>query len=148
LARLRVPLRSMPVLWWIVRLRRGPILVADDDEATREGLREFLSQAGYRVVAVRDGQEAMNLLVDGLQPSLLILDVSMPSLRGDELLKYVQSDSELRFVPVLIVTGAPEQCARTVADHILSKPLNLITLLAHIRRLIETSGDRRRKTRS
>jgi DNA-binding response OmpR family regulator len=136
------------VLSWIVRLRRGPILVADDEEATREGLREFLSQAGYRVVAARDWQEAMNLLVDGLKPALLILDVSMPSLRGDELLKYVQSDSDLRFVPVLIVTGAPEQCTRTIADHILPKPLNLIALLAHVRRLIEAGGDRRAKTSS
>lgn len=136
------------MLWWIVGLRRGPILVADDEEATREGLKEFLSEAGYRVIAASDGQQAMNLLVDGLKPSLLILDVNMPSLRGDELLRYVQSDSDLRFVPVLIVTGAPEQCTRAIADHILPKPLNLVTLLAHVRRLIEAGGDRRGKTPS
>jgi CheY-like chemotaxis protein len=115
-------------------LRRAPILIADDDAATREGLTEFLEQFGYTVVPVADGQDAMNRLVGGLAPSLLIVDLDMP-LRGNELLKYVQSDPELRLVPVLVVTGAPEQMGHAVADAILTKPINLVTLLAHVRRL-------------
>jgi CheY-like chemotaxis protein len=120
--------------------RRGPILIADDDAATRDGLSEFLTQLGYAVLPVADGQEAMNLVVGGLAPSLLIVDLAMPHLRGDELLKYLQSDPELRLVPVLVVTGAPERMGHAVADAILTKPVDLVALLAHVKRL--TAGAR------
>ena len=115
--------------------RDGPILLADDDSATLDGLTEFLVEFGYRVVPARNGQEAMNLLVEGMVPALLIVDLAMPQLGGDELLKYVQSDPELRFVPVLVVTGSPDRLGRTVADAVMEKPINLIELLAHVRRL-------------
>jgi len=116
--------------------RHRPILLADDDVSALDGLREFLTQFGYDVLAVGDGQEAMNLLVAGTVPSLLIVDLVMPHLAGSELLKYVQSDPELRQVPVLVVTGSPELLGHAVADAILAKPIDLIALLAHVRRLI------------
>jgi CheY-like chemotaxis protein len=116
--------------------RRRPILLADDDLSALDGLREFLAQFGYDVLAVGDGQEAMNLLVAGTVPSLLIVDLAMPHLAGSELLKYVQSDPELRQVPVLVVTGSPELLGHAVADAILTKPIDLIALLGHVRRLI------------
>lgn len=117
-------------------LRRiGPILLADDDEATLVGLSEFLTELGYQVVAVRNGQEAMNLLVDGLKPSLLMIDLAMPQVEGAELLKYVQADPELRLVPVLVVTGAPDRIGHAVADAIVTKPVNLAALLGDVQRL-------------
>ena len=115
--------------------RRGPVLIADDDPVTREGLSEFLAQLGYEVVPAADGQDAMNLLLGGLAPCLLIIDLAMPHLRGDELLKYLQSDPQLRFMPVLVVTGAPEQMGHAVADAVLTKPVDMVALLAHVRRL-------------
>jgi two-component system chemotaxis response regulator CheY len=114
---------------------RRPILIADDDAVTLDGLTEFLAELGYRIAPARNGQEAMNLLTGGLVPSLFIVDLAMPQLGGDELLKYVQSDPELRFVPVLVVTGAPEKVGRTVADAVLEKPVNLAALLSQVQRL-------------
>jgi len=121
--------------------RRGPILIAEDDAATLDGLMEFLTEFGYRVVPARDGQEAMNFLLRGITPILLIVDIGMPHLAGDELLKYVQTDPVLRFVPVLVVTGTPERIGRAVADAIIAKPVNLVSFLAHVRRL--TAAPRR-----
>jgi CheY-like chemotaxis protein len=121
--------------------RRGPILIADDDAVTLDGLSEFLTQFGYRVVPARDGQQAMNLLVEGLHPSLLIIDLAMPNVCGDELLKYVHTDPDLRLVPVLVVTGAPERLGRTVADAVVQKPVDLISLLAHVKRLTTARSD-------
>jgi two-component system OmpR family response regulator/two-component system response regulator CpxR len=121
-----------------MRLRRPrPILVIDDDEETREGLAEFLSALGYEAAVAHDGQHAMDLLVGGLQPSLLIVDIAMPHVAGDELLKYVQGDPELRLVPVVIVTGDPGHKHRAVADAVLPKPVDLNALLALVRRLID-----------
>lgn len=122
-------------------IRRAPILIADDDAVTLDGLTEFLAQFGYAIAAARNGQEAMNLLTGGLVPSLFIVDLAMPQLGGDELLKYVQSDPELRLVPVLVVTGAPDRIGRTVADAVLEKPVNLALLLSQVQRL--TSPRRR-----
>lgn len=129
----------------MARRRRSPILVVDDDRATREGLAEFLTQLGYSALACEDGQHAMDLLVGGLEPSLLIVDLAMPHLRGDELLKYMHSDPELRLVPVLVVTGAPEQMGHAVADAVLTKPVDLVTLLAQVRRVMGDTPERRRQ---
>lgn len=115
--------------------RRGPILLAEDDAATRDGLLELLTDLGYRVLPARDGQEGMDFLTGGLTPSLLIVDIGMPHLGGAELLKYVASDPVLRLVPVLIVTGSPERVGRAVADVVLTKPIDLVTLVGHVRRL-------------
>jgi two-component system cell cycle response regulator DivK len=122
--------------------RRAPILIADDDPATLEGLTEFLAEFGYRVVPFRNGQEIMDLLLSGVVPALFILDLAMPHVAGDELLRYLQTDPILRFVPVIVVTGAPERLGRGVADAVLPKPVNLSLLLAHVNRL--ASGPRSR----
>ena len=119
--------------------RPGPILIVEDDVATLDGLAEFLSQFGYRIVPASDGQQAMNLLVGGLDPGLLIVDIAMPHLAGDELLKYVQSDPSLRLVPVIVITGTPDRLGRAVADVVIEKPVNLITLLADVKRLLRGS---------
>ena len=115
-------------------------MVADDDPATLHGLTEFLTDAGYTVLAARDGQQAMDFLLAGPAPILLIVDIAMPHLAGGELLRYVQADPVLRFVPVLVITGAPERAGRAVADAILTKPVNLSTLLAHVRRLTDRTS--------
>lgn len=77
----------------------------------------------------------MDLLVGGLVPMLLIMDIAMPHVAGDEVLRYVQGDPVLRDVPVLVVTGAPERARRAVADAIVAKPVDLACLLAQVRRL-------------
>jgi CheY-like chemotaxis protein len=123
-----------------VVFERGPILIADDDSATREGLVEFLSEFGYKVATARNGQEAMDRLLEGLKPSVLIVDLTMPHVGGEDLTRYLQSDPELRHLPVIVVTGSPELIGRTAADAVLEKPVNLIALLGLVKRL--SSGRR------
>jgi CheY-like chemotaxis protein len=121
-----------------VAFSRGPILIADDDRATREGLAEFLVEFGYEVTAAKNGQEAMDRLLEGLKPSMVIVDLTMPHVGGEDLSRYLQSDPELRHLPVVVVTGSPELIGRTAADAVLEKPVNLIALLTLVKRL--TSG--------
>ena len=128
---------------WLVPTKAvRPILIADDDADTLEGLMEFLTGAGYRVVSARDGQEAMDLLLGGVVPLLLIIDIAMPHVAGNDVLRFVQTDPVLRLVPVLVVTGAPERAARVVADAIVTKPVHLPALLAHVERLTGTIATR------
>ena len=119
-----------------------PILIVDDDRDALDGLGQFLTEAGYPVVCAPDGQEAIDLFLRGVVPALLIIDLAMPRVAGDELLRYVQTDPVLREVPVLVVTGAPERLVRVVADAVIAKPVDLAHLLMQVRRL--TGGDRRK----
>ena len=64
----------------------------------------------------------------------------MPQVGGEDLTRYLQSDPELRHLPVVVVTGSPERLGRTAADAVLEKPVNLIALLNLVKRL--TSGHR------
>ena len=78
------------------------ILVADDEKNIREGLREALALDGYEVVTAADGQEALEEVTRG-EVDLLITDLKMPRLSGEELLKSVTA--QLPTMPVIILTG-------------------------------------------
>lgn len=78
------------------------ILVADDEEASRKGLKALLSTWGYEVEEAADGQEALGKATS-LLPAVVITDLVMPKLDGLGLLKTLQE--ELPFAPVIILTG-------------------------------------------
>lgn len=68
--------------------RRKTVLIAEDEEAVRDLASEFLESAGYRVLAARDGAEALEMAERCREPiHLLLTDVVMPRMRGPELAK-------------------------------------------------------------
>ena len=105
---LRKPVTREQLLGAIERLLPDrtdrPILIAEDDEATREGLRRILETRGWRVQSARNGQEALDLLEDKA-PSLLLLDLMMPEMDGFRLLEAFQSRAEWRRIPVVVLTA-------------------------------------------
>jgi DNA-binding response OmpR family regulator len=84
------------------------ILVADDDPAIREVWAEALTQAGYRTVQAQDGREALRL-IPKILPDLMILDLRMPGLSGNEVLQQIRLKSELSRIPVLVSSGFPDE---------------------------------------
>src|SRR5437762_2864402 len=64
------------------------VLVVDDDEEHRSGLRDFLEVCGYEVAEAGNGKEALDYLFDSPtdQPPLVLLDLSMPVMSGGEFL--------------------------------------------------------------
>ncbi|MGB6498106.1 MAG: ATP-binding protein, partial [Candidatus Acidiferrum sp.] len=68
--------------------RRKTVLIAEDEEAVRELAAEFLESAGFKVIAAKDGIEAVGLAERWKEPiHLLLTDVVMPKMRGPELAK-------------------------------------------------------------
>jgi DNA-binding NarL/FixJ family response regulator len=121
-------------------LRRGAVLVVDDDEATRELLSAILERAGYAVVTVATGEEALLLVDSQSLPTLVILDVRLPGLSGYE----VCSELRERYaneVPIIFLSGErvePFDVAAGLglgADDYLLKPFATEELLARVRRI-------------
>jgi CheY-like chemotaxis protein len=115
---------------------RHRILLVDDDRSTLSGLFMVLVHAGYSVLTADDGQQALDLLDRGVHPRAIIMDLKLPKVSGWEVLKHIQTDPDLRKIPILIVTaGEPEDVRDVIADAILFKPLDLDEVLVEIGRL-------------
>ncbi len=111
-----------------------PVLVVDDDPDIRETLRFVLEDAGYQVYSAENGQEALDVLADAKPlPGLILLDLMMPVMSGDEMLKALKSVHALAEIPVTIVTasGAPMP---PLASGLLKKPVDLDVLLRIVER--------------
>jgi len=80
-----------------------PILIVDDDSDSRELLRRTLESDGYTVVTASGGEEGLDI-ARRVHPSLITLDVMMPGMDGWAMLKALKADSQLRDVPVMMVT--------------------------------------------
>jgi len=114
------------------------VLVADDEKNIREGLREALMLDGYDVLLAADGREALDTVNRG-DVDLLITDLKMPRLSGEELLKSVAS--QFPTVPVIILTGhgtieSAVQAMHDGAYDFLTKPVNLDRLSLLVKRAV------------
>lgn len=118
---------------------RGVILVADDNEANRELLSEWLSAEGYKVVSATDGQQARQAVGSG-SIDLALLDVVMPRPTGFEVCQAMKSQPETRLIPVVLITSLNSDDDRIQgimcgADDFLNKPVNKHELLARVHSL-------------
>jgi CheY-like chemotaxis protein len=117
-----------------------PVLVVDDDPDIRETLRFVLEDAGYPVYAAENGREALEVLASADQlPGLILLDLMMPVMSGDELLKALKAVKALAQIPVTVVTasGAPMP---PLASGLLQKPVDLDALLRMVARSCDSAG--------
>jgi CheY-like chemotaxis protein len=80
------------------------ILVVEDDPALRELYRSSLRAAGYAVVGVEDGLDALRV-IEGSKPRAVVLDLALPRLDGREVLDELRGNAATQNIPVIIVTG-------------------------------------------
>lgn len=80
------------------------ILVADDDERIVQMLKVRLEGAGYQVVGVSDGKEAMEMSRRE-KPDLIVLDILMPNMDGYSFVRNMKSDEALSKIPVIIFSA-------------------------------------------
>jgi chemosensory pili system protein ChpA (sensor histidine kinase/response regulator) len=110
------------------------VLLADDSISVRKVLGRQLGAAGFEVVVVADGEQALAALRE--RPfAALITDIEMPRLNGFELLDLLRRRPETRELPAIVLTsraGAKhrELARRLGATAYLSKPVDLSSLLA------------------
>ena len=121
-----------------------PVLIVDDDPDIRETLRFVLEDAGYPVYSAENGKEAMAVLASGKQlPGLILLDLMMPVMSGDEMLRALKSVHALAQIPVTVVTASGASMP-PLAQGLLKKPVDLDVLLRIVERSCWGSRDPRR----
>jgi class 3 adenylate cyclase len=113
------------------------ILIVDDNEDNRYTLQLLLESDGHeRIASASSGTEALALL-EKQKFSLVLLDLMMPELNGDEVLKLIKSDPDKRDIPVVMLSADTDaekvaQCIELGADDYLPKPFNPTILRARI----------------
>jgi CheY-like chemotaxis protein len=114
------------------------LLLADDSATIQKVIDLTFADEGVRVLAVSNGREAIDQLLD-FAPDIVLADVHMPSPNGYEVCEYVKTNEKLKHVPVMLLVGSFEpfdeaEARRVGADDILTKPFS------SIRRLIDRVG--------
>jgi two-component system, chemotaxis family, sensor histidine kinase and response regulator PixL len=117
------------------------ILVVDDSIHARRYLALSLEKAGYAVEQARDGREAVDQLLGGLQVQAVICDVEMPRLDGYGVLSEIKTLPQFRRLPIAMLTSRSNEKHRKLAMNLgatayFSKPYNEQELLATLASLI------------
>jgi adenylate cyclase len=113
------------------------LLIVDDNEDNRYTLQMLLETDGHeRIASASGGAEAMSL-IEKQKFSLILLDMMMPDLNGDEVLRMIKSNPDTRDIPVIMISADTDtenvsKCIELGADDYLPKPFNPTILRARI----------------
>ena len=114
------------------------VLVVEDDFDLRDALVPILEYDGHKVVSAANGQEALERLRAMSPPSLILLDLLMPVMNGEEFRVEQLRDPRLASIPVLVLSahaGAEECATRLGVAGCLRKPVDIDALLDEVRRM-------------
>jgi len=82
-----------------------PVLVIEDDEDTSTALLELMHLERIPAIGVRNGAAAIDRFHKGMRPCVIVLDLTLPVMDGDQFLKARRVAPDLAKVPVLLITG-------------------------------------------
>ena len=116
--------------------QKNQILIIDDDNAICQLLEKLLEKE-YNVITKNDGMSAMQWLTQGNLPDLIISDIEMPNINGEEFIANLKSSGFFNEVPFIVITGysSKEQklkCMRLGVHDYFEKPFNPTDLVFSI----------------
>jgi two-component system cell cycle response regulator DivK len=122
------------------------VLVVEDQEDNRAILRDLLAHAGYEVVEVGDGAQALPAAT-AHRPDVILMDIQLPILDGYEATRRIKADPALKHIPIIVITsyalsGDETQARAAGCDAYVAKPFSPRALLAKIREYAPLSSDR------
>ena len=91
-----------------VSLKRKTILIVEDNELLRKIYSDFLNGHGYEVTEAKDGVEGLKEALS-VKPDLILMDVNMPNMGGQECTKRISSNPDMREVPIVMLTASNEK---------------------------------------
>ena len=108
------------------------VVVVDDDPDVRSSVQELLELQGYPVLTAGNGHEALKLLSQKGAPGLILLDMRMPVMGGQQLIGLLQRHEALREIPVVVVS-ATQASPPEGTQACLVKPFQVQELLTVVR---------------
>ena len=107
------------------------VLLVEDDRSVRRYLEVTLQRSGYRVVTAGDGLEAMKLALS-VDIDVVVTDAIMPHLSGQELARFLRSNSKVSSLPIILLTGQENReavaASENLIDAFLYKPVKATEL--------------------
>lgn len=121
---------------------KSKILIVDDEEKIVQVVKSYLEHTGYTVYEAYNGKQALEF-VDKLEPSLIILDLMLPDITGEEICKKIRKHSR---VPIIMLTAKIEENdilegLEIGADDYVSKPFSPKQLVARVTALLRRTTD-------
>ena len=123
-----------------------PLLLLVDDSQAVLNFESAALSGYYRIATASSGAEALTKLAQA-HPDALLLDLSMPEMDGDEVLKRIRADSATENLPVLIISSETQRaraCMDLGADDFLAKPVEPEQLRAAVASAIDSAEQRAR----
>jgi DNA-binding response OmpR family regulator len=114
------------------------ILIADDDPVALNLLKLMLEKLGHEILAVKNGEDAWNIIQQNTTPHFLILDRQMPGMFGEEICKKVRDQFPAMPFYIILITGALKETSdiieglQTGADDYITKPFVARELQARV----------------
>jgi DNA-binding response OmpR family regulator len=118
------------------------LMIVDDDPQLMRVLSMFFDLEGYHVIQARGGQEALDSLRE-YSPDIVLLDLMMPDVSGDEVVRQMRANRKLRHVPVIIFTAAEtreDELRAAGANYFIAKPFSLDGLRDTVQEAIRTTS--------
>jgi CheY-like chemotaxis protein len=110
------------------------ILICDDDQDILEMLVLVLETYGYHAIAESNSPNLFNTIRKE-HPGLVIIDLWMPLMTGDEVVKQLRQSPETEKLPVIVISASmdgKETAANAGANHFISKPFDIVNLIDKI----------------
>jgi CheY-like chemotaxis protein len=113
---------------------KSTILVVEDEEESRDSLREILEFEGYTVETAVNGREALATLnTSGDRICIMLLDLFMPVMDGWQVIDQLRADGRLDQTRIVIITSAPYRAPAGLP--VFEKPLDLDKVMSAVQRL-------------
>jgi len=119
------------------------VLVVEDNELNLKLFCDLLRAHGYLTEPVRDGREAIARARE-FEPDLVVTDIQLPHVSGEELIRHMKLDPTLRTIPIMAVTAYAghedeERIRAAGANAYVSKPISLARFMEEVRALAPDS---------
>jgi len=117
------------------------ILIVDDKESIAKIISIYLSNE-FEIIWFENPIKGIAWLQTGNRPDLIVLDILMPEMRGDEFLKYLKNNELFKSIPVIMLSGEDSTSERIRllsegADDYIVKPFNPLELKVRLKKLLQ-----------
>ena len=117
------------------------ILLVDDVDYTLEIEKRTLERAGCKILTAKNGVEALEV-ISKTRPNLILMDIYMPAMKGDECCKIIKENPEYRDIPIIFTTAASkeeamEKCEISGCDGVITKPFKGKDLFKEIKKFLK-----------